>query len=498
MITRGNGLLLHITSLPTRFGIGDLGPASDAFIQFLLDAGQRYWQILPIHPTDPRYDNSPYHALSAFAYNPLLISPEQMVIDGFLNEPDLFPVPVFPQFAVDFDAVIAYKERLFTVAYEKFKDKGFCPAFTIFCKKNADWLDRYALFMVLRKRFSPTLWRDWPPELLDPYDANLENIRKTESDELGKVQFLQYLFFIQWNRFRDRCRDAGIFLIGDIPIYINYDSADLWSHPGFFKLDNQYKPTVVAGVPPDYFSATGQVWNNPIYNWDKIREDKYSWWVARITHLLLHIDYLRIDHFRGLVGYWEIPAGFKTAVQGAWKEAPARDFLRTLARKIPSLPLIAEDLGYITPDVREIMQEFCIPGMAVLLFAFEEGMADNPYILHNVSKNRVLYTGTHDNNPIQAWFATEASKNEKKNLSLYIGRDVSAGTINLDLIRLAMMSRADTVILPIQDLLGLGEESRMNRPGIDVGNWCWRLAPDELHSGLSDMLFHLTSIYGRI
>ncbi|MBN1167094.1 MAG: 4-alpha-glucanotransferase [Methanospirillaceae archaeon] len=498
MITRGNGLLLHITSLPTRFGIGDLGPASDAFIQFLLDAGQRYWQILPIHPTDRRYDNSPYHALSAFANNPLLISPEQMVTDGFLDEPDLSPVPVFPQFQVDFDAVISYKERLFNRAYHRFRDRGSSQEFMRFCQKNAWWLDRYALFMVLRKRYAPSLWGDWPPELLDPDDIILENIRNKESDVFEKERFLQYLFSIQWNRVRDRCRDAGIFLIGDIPIYIDYDSADVWSHPGFFQLDNQYKPTVVAGVPPDYFSATGQVWNNPVYNWDMIQKDQFSWWVARIKHLLLQIDYLRIDHFRGLVGYWEIPAGFKTAIQGTWKEAPARDFLRTLARKIPSLPLIAEDLGIITPDVREIMQEFSIPGMAVLLFAFEEGMADNPYILHNVSKNRILYTGTHDNNPIQAWFATEASETEKKNLSLYFGRDLSADTIHMDLIRLAMMSRADTVILPVQDLLGLGEESRMNRPGIDIGNWCWRLAPDELHSGISDMLLNLTAIYGRI
>jgi len=498
MNTRGNGLLLHITSLSSRFGIGDLGPASDDFLQFLADAGQRYWQILPIHPTDPKYDNSPYHALSAFAYNPLLISPERMISDGFLEKTDLDPIPAFPKDYVDFASVISYKETLFSIAYERFMSKGGSEGFSDFCEKNAWWLDNYALFVALRKRYAPATWGDWPLKLKLYQAEAINEMKRKEYEGIQREQFLQYLFSIQWDRLRKTCKSKGIILIGDIPIYVDYDSADVWTNPGLFKLDAEQKPFVIAGVPPDYFSETGQVWNNPIYNWEEMEKNKYSWWIRRIEHLINHIDYVRIDHFRGLIEFWEIPAGSETAINGRWVMAPAKDFLRNLVRKFPYLPIIAEDLGIITPDVREVLREFSIPGMDVLLFAFGKGMAENPYIPHNITRDRIVYTGTHDNNPIQAWFAIEASVEEKKNLFAYVGREVSADEINMILIRMAMMSVANTAIIPVQDLLNLGVKSRMNQPGINAGNWIWKLDPGQLTSEISLRLRNLTEIYGRI
>lgn len=497
MNRRGSGILIHITSLHTRFGIGDLGPVASDFVRYLAEAGQKYWQILPIHPTEPEYDNSPYHAISAFAFNPLLISPERMILDGFLKEQDLYPIPDFPQDSVDFVRVIEYKERLFILAYERFKEEKAQFVFDSFCSKNSWWLDDYALFTYLRKKYHPKRWDEWPENVKKRYpDALLQAAHEGEK-EIEKEKFLQFLFHLQWERLREECKVMGITLIGDIPIYIDHDSADVWTFPGLFKLGTDLKPTVISGVPPDYFSSTGQVWNNPIYNWEMMKHDNYSWWSSRIEHLIRFVDYLRIDHFRGLVGFWEIPAGETTAVNGRWVDAPARDLLKNLVRKFPYLPIIAEDLGIITPDVREIIHEFSIPGMKVLLFAFENGMADNPYILHNISKNAIVYTGTHDNNPIQGWFSQDASEVEKKNLSAYLGREITQGSVNLALIRMAMMSVANTVILPVQDLLGLDAKARMNCPGTDKNNWRWKLIEGQLSGDSCHLLKELTEIYGR-
>ncbi len=498
MNTRGCGVLLHITSLPSQFGIGDLGPAAHDFIDFLSDAGQRYWQILPIHPTDAGYDNSPYHALSAFAGNPLLISPELMVSDGYLDPSDLAGAPAFPEGRVDYLSVIAWKETLFSVAFDRFMRRVPPSGFMEFCRKNEFWLDEYAIFMALRKRMHPLPRQEWPSELKSLTPDSREKVRKDESEEILREQFIQYLFAVQWQILRQTCHQRGIVLIGDIPIYVDYDSADVWTHPELFQLDQDYNPLFVAGVPPDYFSETGQVWGSPVYRWEELQKTGYSWWIARIENLISHVDYLRIDHFRGLVAYWEIPAGSETAVTGRWVDAPARDFLGCLARKFPYLPIIAEDLGVITPEVREIIHDFSIPGMKILLFAFGHDMPQNPYIIHHVPADCIVYTGTHDNNPIQGWYTQDTGQVERDNLARYLGREIDAGMINDALIRLAMMSGAKTVVIPMQDLLGLGSESRMNRPGVENGNWRWRVERSAWSGDLAWRMREMARIYDRI
>ncbi|WP_319578697.1 4-alpha-glucanotransferase [uncultured Methanospirillum sp.] len=498
MRTRGSGVLLHITSLPSRFGIGDLGPGAYNFIRFLKDSGQRYWQILPIHPTEYEYDNSPYHALSAFAGNPLLISPEVMVSDGFIDPKDLEPVPVFTTGSVDFSRVIAYKEEVFARAFERFKGSENRSEFEKFCNKNAKWLDDYTLFQALRKKFSPLRWGDWPSDLKLRSPEALDRIRAEEADSVLREKFLQYLFSLQWSAFRTKCREAGILLIGDIPIYVDYDSADVWVYPRFFKLDESLKPEVIAGVPPDYFSETGQIWDSPVYEWDEIQSTGFSWWIQRIEHLASLVDYIRIDHFRGLIGFWEIPAGSETAVTGRWVPAPGYDLLNTLAKRSAYLPIIAEDLGIITPDVREVMREFSLPGMKVLIFAFGAGIAGSPYIPHNIPRDCVVYTGTHDNAPISGWFRAEASEEERRNLSAYLGHELRAEEVTWMLIRLAMMSVGNTVIIPMQDLLNLGNESRMNTPGSKTGNWLWRVKEEQIPDTLSGYLHDMTALYSRL
>lgn len=498
MSIRGSGILIHITSLPSRFGIGDLGPTAYEFVEFLAKAGQRYWQILPIHPTDPEFDNSPYHALSAFAYNHLLISPELLVSDGYLKPSDIRDIPEFPEGYTDFATVIPFKDQLFEAAFLRFSGNGCSEEYFRFCHENSWWLDEYALFMVIRKHYAPIIWNDWPPELKFRHPEALERIQREQKDAVEKIRFIQFLFQIQWRALRRVCREKGVLIIGDIPIYVDYDSADLWTHPSLFKLDENGRPTVIAGVPPDYFSITGQIWNSPIYNWEEMERRGFSWWISRIRHLISHVDYVRIDHFRGLCGYWEIPAGSKTAVAGRWVNAPGFNLLRTLARKGPYLPIIAEDLGVITPDVREIMHYFSIPGMKVLQFAFGFGMPDNPYIIHNIPQSSVVYTGTHDNNPALGWYTRDTNDTEKSNLTAYLGREVEPSQISRELIRLAMMSRADTAILLMQDLLNLDESSRMNKPGTETGNWIWRVSPSLITKELSDELLSMTTVYGRI
>ncbi|PWR75236.1 4-alpha-glucanotransferase [Methanospirillum stamsii] len=497
MKTRGSGILLHITSLPTKFGIGDLGPVAHEFIEFLQKAGQRYWQILPIHPTDEKYDNSPYHSLSAFAGNPLLISPEFLVEDGFLDDSDLFPIPEFNIKFVDFPSVISYKNQLFDMAYHRFKFFGHNPEFTNFCREQSWWLDDYALFMVIRSQHPDTNWSDWPLELKNRNDEYLKEYTQLYYTEIEKVRFIQYLFSLQWEKFLKKCHDCGIWLIGDIPIYIDYDSSDVWSNPIWFQLDENKRPIFVAGVPPDYFSETGQIWNNPLYAWERIENDNFTWWRRRIHKELQGVDFLRIDHFRGLAAFWEIPAGSDTAIQGRWVNAPAWKFLQTMEKNFPYLPIIAEDLGIITPDVREILREFNIPGMNVLQFAFSSDTSDNPYILHNIKKESLVYTGTHDNNTTLGWFLKDSTDIEKQRLFSYIGKEISSSEICEVFIRLAMMSNANTAIIPIQDILNLDESARMNRPGIDTGNWKWKMQEKMLTDELTFRLRALSKIYGR-
>ncbi|MDD3574503.1 MAG: 4-alpha-glucanotransferase [Methanospirillum sp.] len=497
MKTRGSGILLHITSLPGIYGIGDLGPEAYKFVEFLKASGQRYWQILPIHPTDTRYDNSPYHALSAFAGNPLLISPEQLVNDGYLDSSDLEPGYRQSDDLVDFPSVITFKEKLFDLAYNRFSYFGSDSDFLNFCAEQAWWLDDYATFFAIRKQFSPASWSDWPDELKNRNPRTLADYKEKNFSEIEREKFLQYIFYNQWDALRKKCHDAGIRLIGDIPIYIDFDSSDVWINPELFQLNEEKKPLFVAGVPPDYFSSTGQVWNNPLYNWDTMKNSGFSWWISRMKKELSLVDYVRIDHFRGFAGFWEISAGSDTAINGRWVDAPVWDFIRTMVKEFPCLPIIAEDLGIITPDVREIMREFTIPGMKVLVFAFSSPTGDNPYIIHNIPKNSVVYTGTHDNTPVRGWFEQDATYEEKQRLISYLGREPEKNEITEIFIRLAMMSSANTAIMPVQDILGLDAAARMNKPGTEDGNWRWRLKGEMISKELSAHLSELVKIYGR-
>jgi 4-alpha-glucanotransferase len=497
MKRRSSGILLHITSLPSAYGIGDLGPEAYRWADFLAETRQSIWQILPLNPTDLAYGNSPYQSVSAFAGNPLLISPQLMVKEGFLERSDVEGVPGYGKGPIDYPAVIAGKEHLCLAAYERFKRAGKSHEYEEFCRENSSWLDDFALFTALREHYPGKSWTEWPQEVRDRLPGALQSLNNELYGACEKVKFLQYVFFEQWHALRAYCNRRGIQLFGDIPIYVIHESADAWANPELFMLDDERRPSVVAGVPPDYFSETGQLWGNPIYRWDVLRERGYDWWIKRVEHNLTLFDLIRIDHFRGLVGYWAVPAGERNAVNGTWVDAPAEDFLNALLKRFPQLPIIAEDLGVITPDVREIMCRFDLPGMKVLLFAFGEDLPTNPYIPHNLPRNCMLYTGTHDNNTARGWFEGEATPEIRERLFRYLGREVPAEDIPWELIRLAMMSVANTVITPMQDILGLGKEARMNRPATTEGNWRWRLSPELLTPSLAEKLRNMTKLYGR-
>jgi len=497
MKRRASGILLHITSLPSSYGIGDLGPEAYRFADFLEASGQTLWQILPLNPTDVVLGNSPYQSISAFASNPWILSPEWLVKEGVLSAGDLRSLPPIPQSKVDYGAVVQQRQNLFKIVHEAFRGKQVSVDLERFCSKNAGWLDDYAFFVALRARFDGALWREWPEPFRDRHPGALDEAKADLRDRIEREKMLQYLFSIQWRGLREYCNRKGILIFGDLPIYVNYDSADVWAHPHLFKLDNEKRPYVVAGVPPDYFSETGQLWGNPMYDWDVMRKEGFSWWVRRMERAFDLYDMVRIDHFRGLVGCWEVPANHETAMNGRWVEVPAEEFFLTLLKRFPYAPLVAEDLGVITPDVREIMHRFGFPGMKLLIFAFGDNLAKNPYVPHNLPVNALVYTGTHDNNTVKGWFEREAKPEDKRRLFSYLGREIAADQIHWELIRLAMMSVANIAIFPVQDLLGLGEEARMNRPSVSVGNWEWRLSPDALTPALANKIREMTEIYGR-
>ena len=499
MNIRGSGILLHITSLPSPFGIGDLGPQAYKFADFLFQAKQSYWQVLPLNPTDQACGNSPYSSNSAYAGNILLISPELLLESGFLNAEDVAAIPEFSAHRCDYSSVIPYKVQLLYRAYSRFKATGIeRDAFEGFCGQHRDWLEDYVLFVVIKKLNEGKIWTEWAEAFRDRDDKSLEQIKNDCRDEVEREQFLQYLFFKQWRALKTYCNERGIKIIGDIPIYVNFDSADVWRNTEIFKLNEEKRPRSVAGVPPDYFSTTGQLWGNPVYRWEVLEKTKFKWWFQRIAHNMTLIDVLRIDHFLGFVAFWEVPAHEKTAVNGTWGAAPAAVFFKALIEKFPSISLIAEDLGLVTDDVREVMRNFGFPGMKLLQFAFWDDLATHPYLPHNYVPNCVVYTGTHDNNTTRGWFEKEATKEEKVRLFNYIGREISADEVTTALIRLAMMSVANTVIFPLQDVLGLGAEALMNRPSTAHGNWEWRLMPDQNSERFCETLLALTRTYGRI
>lgn len=492
---RGSGILLHITSLPSAYGIGDLGPWAYRFADFLAESGQSYWQILPLNPNDSKV-GSPYYSSSALAGNILLISPELMCRQGLLSEKDL-PKPSFPEERVEYHRVSSYKQKLFLRAYKRFKRHKNEFEYEKFCKENSGWLEDFAIFEALKDHLKEKDWSRWTPEIKNRDPRTLQTLKRELRDRVKMEKFLQYLFFKQWLELKDYCNQKGIEVIGDLPIYVNYRSVDVWTNPEMFKLDKNKRPTVVSGVPPDYFSSTGQRWGNPVYRWDVLKKNGYVWWIKRMKHNLKLFDFVRIDHFRGFVAYWETSAREKTAVNGRWVKIDAINFFDTLLRHFPYLPVIAEDLGSITPDVREVIARYDFPGMKLLIFAFGEDLPTNPYAPHNHVRNCLVYTGTHDNNTIRGWFKGEATADDKKRIFKYLGRKIKEGDVHWEFVRLAMMSVANTVILPMQDILGLGEEARMNRPATSKGNWRWRLREKELTHRLSKKLLEITKIYGR-
>ena len=491
--SRTAGVLLHVTSLPGPYGIGDLGPAAYEWVDILSHAGQSWWQILPLGP--PGAGDSPYQCYSAFAGNPMLISPQRLVDDGLLRAEVVQP-PAFPAERVDYPAVAGFKRRLLEEAWRAF-GRGEAPGlrgpFKRFCTTHAKWLDDYALFMALRESHGPGSWTDWPGDLVVRHPSALQDARQRLADLIGRNQFGQFLFFRQLDELRGHARCAGVRLIGDLPMFVSPESADVWSNPGLFLLDERRRPRVVAGVPPDYFSKTGQRWGNPLYNWPAMKRNRYRWWVDRLRATLRQVDLVRLDHFRGFQAYWEVPAPKRTARHGRWVKAPGADLLKTVKSRLGGLPFIAEDLGMITPQVQALRDRFELPGMRVLQFAFG-GASDNPFLPHQYCRNAVVYTGTHDNDTTAGWYAS-LSADEQARVRRYASCDGSQ--VSWDLIRLAWSSVADVAIAPLQDVLDLGSEARMNIPGRACGNWQWRVTRQMLSHVSFDRLRELTETYDR-
>lgn len=498
MQRRRSGVILHVTSLASPHGIGDLGPSAYRFADFLSRAKQSCWQFLPLTPTQAVSGYSPYSSIAAFAGNTLLISPELVREAGLLTAREEGTRPAFPGGKCDFARAVPHREGLLNLACDPARRSPEVRAgFERFCEEQAGWLHDFALFLVIKRLHGGKAWGGWDEEVRRRDPGALERVSRDHAGDLERVKFLQYLFHDQWGRLRRYCNEKGIVLIGDIPIYVSYDSVDAWAHADIFKLNGRGRPDFVAGVPPDYFSATGQLWGNPVYHWDRLRATGFDWWIRRVEHTLTLFDVVRIDHFRGLVSYWEVPATEKTAINGCWVEVPAVDFFTALTAKLPELPLIAEDLGIITDEVREVMRRFNFPGMRVLLFAFGEDSPHHSYLPHSYIPNCAAYTGTHDNNTVRGWIDHEARQDEKMRLFRYLGREVPSAQLHVELIRLLMMSVANTVIFPLQDMLGLGREARMNCPGIPKGNWTWRLSPEQLSAPLAGRFAEMTRLYGR-
>lgn len=490
------GILLHPTSFPSRFGIGDLGLEAYRFVDFLCKSYQQLWQILPVGPTG--YGNSPYASYSAMAGNPMLISPDKLREDGLLAEEDFANLPEFPYEKVDFEQVVQIKIPLLKQAFENFKTQA-SPVqhqeFAGFCETKAYWLDDYALYMALKDAHEGASWHTWKPEIARRQPEALEQWRVQLNEEIFYYKYIQFEFFRQWSQLKSYANMRGIQIIGDIPIYVAHDSADVWSHPEIFSLDEETgEAALMAGVPPDYFSATGQLWGNPIYNWEELQKQDFKWWVQRFEAMLDYVDVIRIDHFRGFQAYWVVKQGETTALNGTWVEAPGEALFRVVGQKLGKLPVLAEDLGVITPEVEALRDQFEFPGMKILQFAFGSDPG-NPYLPFNYSRNCVVYTGTHDNDTTVGWF-NQGSDYEKHKLWLYLGCMSNEG-IHWDMIRLALSTVANQAIIPLQDVLGLGTEARMNVPSKADGNWGWRYQPDALTDELGDRLKTLTETFGR-
>ena len=494
---RGSGILLHISSLPSPYGVGDFGPDAYKFVDFLAKSKQRYWQILPLTPTDVRHGNSPYSSPSAFAGNTLFISPDLLYQKGFLKKADLKSNLAFSRTKAEYKKATVFKARILSKAFRAYKEGKFQrKAFRKFCEERSYWLDDYVLFSFLKHRYKGKAWNQWPKSIRSREPLILEKIQKENSLEIEKRKFFQFLFYNQWFELRKYCHKNKISIIGDIPIYVNFDSVDVWTNPKLFKLDDRFNPKFVSGVPPDYFSKTGQRWGNPVFNWKEIKKQNYVWWLKRVGHNLKLYDYVRIDHFRGFVAYWEVSAREKTAMHGKWIKVPGQDFFKKVKKKYPNARIIAEDIGYITSAVRKLIKGTGFPGMKVLQFAFGESKYNNDYLPSTYSRNCVAYTGTHDNNTIKGWFHNEISEVQRALILKYIGGRFEEKNLHWHFIDLIMKSKANIVIFPMQDVLGLGEEAKMNKPATSDGNWQWRLS-QSLSGAAGRRLYGMTNKYQR-
>lgn len=490
---RSAGVLLHVTSLPSKYGIGDLGPAAHRWVEWLAKAKQTWWQVLPLNPPDD--SDSPYSALSAYAGNPYLVSPDLLIRDGFVRRRDVPADPGFPADRVAFDLVKPFKAKLLDVAWERFRDDAASPwrkAFDDFCAAEAGWLDDFALYVALREQQPGMSWTEWPAPLVRRKPAALAEAREAAADSVDRHRFAQFLFHRQLAELRAHAATLGVGLIGDLPIYVSGESADVWANPHLFQLDSRRRPRNVAGVPPDIFAVTGQRWGVPVFDWKAMRAEKYAWWVARMKACLRHADVIRIDHFRGLAGYYSIPGHHPTAEHGRWVKGPGAELFEAFQAAFGGVPVIAEDLGLITPDVVELRLQFDLPGMQILQYAF--GDDDNASLPHHHPRNTVAYPGTHDNETTVGWFGNLPPKDRGRLKRYAPGAESDpAGT----LVRLAWASVANLALAQMQDLLQLGPAARMNTPGVAAGNWGWRATEADLSKKLAIELADLTMTYGR-
>ncbi len=494
---RSSGVLMHVTSLPSPYGIGDVGPAAFAWVDRLHDAGQRWWQALPLGPTG--CGNSPYQSPSSFAGNSLLISPELLIEDGLLEPSDCEEGLHLCKARQDVDAVTVFKDRLLDKAWGNFRRSRSNLRFDFdrFCAEAAHWLEDYALFQALKAFFNGVPFLDWPQELVMRDSSALSRARCNLADKINKTRFAQFLLCRQGNRLKEYAHERGVLLIGDLPFYVSLDSSDVWANPEYFQLAVNLRPKFVAGVPPDYFSAQGQFWGNPVYDWEALSLSDYRWFIERLRASLAHVDLLRLDHFRGFCAAWHIPPTATTAATGHWSPGPGADLFNAIREGLGHLPFIAEDLGIITPDVVSLRDEFDLPGMRVLQFAFD-GSQDNPHLPHNYTPNTVAYTGTHDNMTTRAWFES-LPENARCQAGNYAGNaGVKTGETTWDFIHLVWSSNAGLAIAPLQDLLNLGADGRMNVPGTATGNWRWRCTEEMLEHSIFDRLRELTISAERV
>ncbi len=498
--TRSAGVLLHITSLPSAFGVGDLGPEAEKFADFLSHSGQRYWQILPINPTGEEQGYSPYSAVSGMAGNTLLISPEKMARDQLITPQELKRYHVINHGKANYKEAELIREVIFEKGFRNFLNSPETHApFREFCRREAWWLDDFATYAVLKELHDGKPWYEWPRPYKFRQQRSLGDVNRFHQERINKIKWLQYLFDKQWKELRAYCNEHNVQIFGDLPFYVSYDSADVWANPTLFKLDASRNLKGVAGVPPDYFNAKGQRWGMPVFRWDVLKKTHYRWWIDRIRRNLDMFDLIRLDHFRAFVSYWEVPASEKTAVNGKWMKGPGGDIFKTLQEKLGKLPFVAEDLGDVDASVFALRDEFGFPGMKVLQFAFGENMTTSDHIPHNYTPHFFVYTGTHDNNTTVGWWLKDTRHDVRANLKQYVDEPgISQNNIHLVLGKMAYASVAKTVILPLQDVLGLDESARMNTPASIKMNWLWRLKSGQLMPSAKNLLLKWARLYNRI